>query len=230
MVGSSRLALFLKYLLITVIPLLLCLTAVRLLLTDAFLRFEYARPHFPPDPYGFSQEDRLAYAPYAIHFLVDDRELDYLAVLSFPDGMSLFNERELHHMQDVQNVIRVVFVLYRVVVVCSVLAVGLLMQNVTTRIMLCQALLAGGVLTLLLIGLLVIIAVLSWQFFFEQFHRLFFEDGTWQFYYSDTLIRLFPEQFWFDAAIIIGLLTGTGALLLMTLSRLWARFPRGKTR
>jgi integral membrane protein (TIGR01906 family) len=65
----------------------------------------------------------------------------------------------------------------------------------------------------------VIIAALSWDTFFTSFHSIFFASGTWQFEYSDTLIRLFPEQFWFDAAVTIGALTILGASLFWLISR-----------
>ena len=42
----------------------------------------------------------------------------------------------------------------------------------------------------------------------------FFEDGTWQFYYTDTLIRLYPEQFWFDASLTVGIMTTLTALIV----------------
>jgi uncharacterized membrane protein len=49
---------------------------------------------------------------------------------------------------------------------------------------------------------------------FVAFHQVFFAAGTWTFEYSDTLIRLFPNRFWFDAALTIaGLTTGAGVLV-----------------
>jgi hypothetical protein len=38
------------------------------------------------------------------------------------------------------------------------------------------------------------------------------------FLYEDTLIRLFPEQFWFDAALFIGALTVIGAVVTLFLT------------
>jgi integral membrane protein (TIGR01906 family) len=66
-----------------------------------------------------------------------------------------------------------------------------------------NALLGGGLFTL---GLLVAVGAfmaVSWGRFFTVFHRIFFEEGTWTFLRTDTLLRLFPEQFWMDVAVII---------------------------
>jgi len=51
-----------------------------------------------------------------------------------------------------------------------------------------------------------------WQFF-TLFHKIFFTGDSWLFYYSDTLIRLFPMRFWQDAflwAAILALGGGAG--------------------
>jgi uncharacterized membrane protein len=50
---------------------------------------------------------------------------------------------------------------------------------------------------------------------------MFFEAGTWQFYNSDTLIRLYPQQFWFDASLVIAAMTIGGALLCIAVPRWW---------
>jgi integral membrane protein (TIGR01906 family) len=39
---------------------------------------------------------------------------------------------------------------------------------------------------------------------FTEFHNLFFAPGTWQFATGSNLITLFPEPFWFDAALLAG--------------------------
>jgi integral membrane protein (TIGR01906 family) len=77
-----------------------------------------------------------------------------------------------------------------------------------------RALMHGALYTLTAIVGVVFAAVVAWDFFFTLFHQLFFSEGTWIFLYSDTLIRLYPEQFWFDAALLIGILTIGSALVL----------------
>ena len=45
-------------------------------------------------------------------------------------------------------------------------------------------------------------------------YSFFFQPGTWMFNYSDTLIRLFPERFWQDIFIYVGLFSGLVGLFL----------------
>ena len=49
---------------------------------------------------------------------------------------------------------------------------------------------------------MLVLILISWSLVFTQFHELLFPPDTWTFNYSDSLIRLFPEQFWFDFGLI----------------------------
>ncbi|MBZ0286007.1 MAG: DUF1461 domain-containing protein, partial [Anaerolineae bacterium] len=124
--------------------------------------------------------------------------------------LPLFNERELRHMNDVQVVTQVAFALTLLLAVLAGLALTLLRRGAPGMVRL--ALFRGSLLTLGLVAAIIVVAVFNWEFFFVGFHSLFFESNTWYFEYSDTLIRLFPEQFWFDAALLVGGLTTLTAL------------------
>lgn len=210
-----------KWAIIISIPVWLALTGVRLVASEAFLRLEYNKPNFPADTFGFTQEERLAYAPPALQYLSNNQGIEFLGDLTFPDGSPMYNERELHHMADVQKVAVIAFRIQFVLSVLMLVVVGLLAYPMTTRKALKQALLYGASLTLAIIVALLVLAFTSWDVFFEQFHQLFFAAGTWRFEYSDTLIRLFPEQFWFDAAFAIGIFTAGGAISLLILAGFW---------
>src|SRR5512134_2727330 len=86
------------------VPIVLIGLGLRLLLTPLFLQFEYNMPYFPPDEYGFTKEDRLRWAPYALDYLTNSEDISYLSSLKFDDGVPLYNERELSHMDDVKLV------------------------------------------------------------------------------------------------------------------------------
>jgi integral membrane protein (TIGR01906 family) len=62
------------------------------------------------------------------------------------------------------------------------------------------------------------LAALGWQQFFTEFHRIFFANGTWTFALDDTLIRLFPGQFWVDAGIVIGALVLIASVVTLILT------------
>src|SRR6266540_3921123 len=97
-------SMFLSWLVTILIPLVLIGLAIRVLLSPIFYKIEYNMPYFPPDDYGFTQADRLKWAPYAVNYLVNNADISYLGDLKFDDGRPLFNERELSHMSDVKRV------------------------------------------------------------------------------------------------------------------------------
>lgn len=208
------------------VPVLLVLVSVRLVMTPLFLRIEYHRPGFPEDFYGFTTEDRLEYAPYALSYLLNDADIAYLGNLTFPDGRPLYNDRELKHMEDVKVVTRYAYLLLigggGITLLLLVVGLGRVSLRNATR----AGLMQGAILTLALISMIVVLAVAAWDVFFTGFHELFFESGTWLFLYSDTLIRLFPEQFWFDAALTIGGLTTAGALVILVWTWQWGKTSR----
>jgi integral membrane protein (TIGR01906 family) len=84
----------------------------------------------------------------------------------------------------------------------------------------------GGWLTLGVIILVIISTFTDFSALFTAFHGLFFEGDTWLFYASDTLIRLYPLEFWSDAFIYMGVFTVIGALVCIFVL---GKFSRKKT-
>ncbi len=196
------------------IPLLLVTANVRLVMSPLWLQVEYTRPGFPADPFGFTTSDRLTFGRSAVDYLVFQQDIAALGSLRFEDGRPLFNERELVHMRDVQILTTWAFALAIFSGFLNLAAVGWLTRRGDWQIAR-RGLKHGGLLTIALLVIIVTLAILGWEFFFTGFHQLFFADGTWYFLTSDTLIRLFPEQFWFDSALAIGGLTILEALVLI---------------
>lgn len=207
---------FLRLYITIAFPLLIVMVFVRIVMSPLFPQFEYTRPGFPEDYYGFTIQDRLTYSPFAIQYLLNGEDISYLGDLRFPDGKEMYNTRELHHMRDVKTVTQYAFASAFIGWIIA-LAASLLLW-LSNRADLRRALLNGSRFTIGLILAIVIIAVSSWDTFFTAFHGLLFAGGTWQFEYSDTLIRLFPEQFWFDASLLIGGATLLTALIAMYFS------------
>jgi integral membrane protein (TIGR01906 family) len=197
-----------------------------------FMQVEYTRPGFPPDPYGFSTEDRLQYGPLGIAYMLNREGIDFLGDQRLPgelcypsqdDSCAMFNPLELRHMEDVKLVAQGIFVFGLGAAILALLGAAILARFAGIQA-LHRAIMQGGLLTIGLIVTIVLLAVTAWDLFFTAFHDVFFEPGTWQFFYSDTLIRLYPEQFWFDASLTVGVLTTIGALLLLGFS--WRELSR----
>lgn len=210
---STQFSRYLQILLTLLLPVLLVLGSVRLLITNQYLVFEYAKASFPPDSFGLDRFQRLAYASANFSYVREKQPLDALSRLLL-DERPIYNERELKHMQDVQKVYQAAMRIWHLTLGFSLLAGLMLAWNVETRLALYSSLQWGGLLTAGMIAAIGVLAVLAWRVWFVAFHQIFFTPSTWSFNTSDTLIRLFPEKFWFDAALTISGLSLIGGLLL----------------
>ncbi|MFC8040368.1 TIGR01906 family membrane protein [Paenarthrobacter sp. NPDC057355] len=192
-------------------PVILLVLAVRAVTSPLFLWVEYNRPGFPGDGYGFNTDDRMTYGSYAVDYLSNWAGPRYLGGLVNQDGAKLFKDSEVAHMADVKTVILSSFGGGLLLIILSIIAILYLRKRSNGGIR--RGLFAGSIVTLVIIIGLAVLAVLSWQQFFTEFHRIFFASGTWTFSLEDTLIRLFPGQFWVDAGIVIGALVFIAATL-----------------
>jgi integral membrane protein (TIGR01906 family) len=188
------------------LPLFLITTAIRALLTPIYLQIAYRLPAFPPDPFGFTTEERLYWANYSLTYLLNRADISFLADQTLPNGQPLYNSRELRHMVDVKNLVQLMLRVW-IGLVVFYLVVSIWAWRTGQGKAFWRSISHGGWLTLGLIILILIGVAVSFNWLFTAFHRLFFEGDTWLFYYSDTLIRLFPLRFWQDAFTIMGLLT-----------------------
>ncbi|PPB49808.1 TIGR01906 family membrane protein [Arthrobacter pityocampae] len=207
---------FLQVVVALFFPIIVVAVAIRAVATSSFLWLEYHRPGFPADRFGFSLDDRMTYGSYALDYVLNFAPPRYLGDLVTPEGESLFLESEVGHMADVKGVLGLSFFLALVLFVLSVLACIYLARRYKGGVR--RALFSGAVLTLVGIAVLTVLAVLAWETFFTQVHALFFADGTWTFRLDDTLIRLFPEQFWTDSAVTVAALVLTATILTLVLT------------
>lgn len=194
-------------------PIVLLGLGLRLLLTPIFYNIEYRMPYFPPDSYGFTTQDRLHWAPYAVNYLLNNANITYLGDLKFPDGSPLYNERELSHMHDVKGVtkgaLKVWYVSVGLLVILGIWAWREKWWQAYRR-----SLWRGGWLMIALVAVIGLFAAVAFWQFFTLFHELFFKGNSWLFLYSDTLIRLFPLRFWEDAFLAAGFIAVGGGLSL----------------
>ena len=210
----------LSYLVSFLIPIALIGTALRILLSPIFINIEYRMPYFPADEYGFTQQDRLQWAPFALQYLVNSSDISYLGDLKFSNGTPLYNERELSHMADVKKVVLgALRAWYISLVVLTLLAVLAWRGKWIPDYL--NGLRRGGIWMIGLATALGLVAGIGitinpdvfWQFF-TLFHHIFFTGNSWLFYFSDTLIRLFPMRFWEDAFLWAAILALGGGIAL----------------
>jgi len=206
------------YILLPAVVLFVMMTSIRLLMNPLFLTIEYNMPGFPPDAFGFTKDDRLHWANLSLKYLLNDADISFLRDLRFENGSQVFNERELRHMLDVKILVQ------QMIRAWGILGIFIFLTGVWAWrgrwlgeywLTLSRA----GWAILIVIGLILAGVMIGFSSLFTGFHLIFFEGDTWLFYYSDTLIRLFPLRFWQDAFTLMGILSAGGGIALILLGK-----------
>ena len=190
-----------------------------MLATDPYLAFEYGKASFPPDSFGYTQEERFDLASSNIHYVRAHLPSDALSNQTL-NGAPVYNPREVLHMVDVQAVFQSVLRVWLATFILLIL-LGFVLWKTGERKALASAIQSGGLLTSGIILSIALLAIFGWQFWFETFHLFFFKPGSWLFSYSDALIRLFPINFWFDATLTISILSLIGGLIMALIGWQW---------
>ncbi len=193
------------------VPVFLLMTSIRLLLLPVFTELEYQRPGFPADPYGFTLQDRLKWSRISVDYLTNTAGLDFLADQKLDEKTPLYNERELSHMLDVKNLVQFMLIAWPLVGI-AILGIGLFAIRSGWQREYWLAVSRGGWAAVWFIVTVLAGVAVSFNALFTAFHRIFFSGDTWLFLYTDSLIRLFPMDFWRDAFIVMGVLMFTGGL------------------
>jgi integral membrane protein (TIGR01906 family) len=203
---------------IVAIPTFLLLTNVRLVMSEAYVRWEYSKPGFPPADL-LSAEVRYTAAVTTMDYVRGAKPLQ--AIIDLSDGSrKLYNEREIRHLIDARNVATGALV-FNVLSLVVITIGGLYLSRREGRRGLLGALRAGSVFTMVLLLGLAAIALINFNWFFTKFHQVFFEGNTWLFLPTDTLIQLYPLPFWFDAAMLLSALTIAEALIIGLATWFW---------
>lgn len=216
----------LRWAIVLSMPFLLGLGVVRLIIAWDYPSFSYS--HIAPDLYGFTNDQRLDLAEATLAYmrrLEPAEDVIYmLEDLRLPGtDQPLYTQSEIGHMIDVKNLtdnITLIVVIAGVIVVVGLIY---LIGKPATRSLGWKTMMQAGLFTVLALGLIGLFIAVAWPIFFEVFHELLFPPGTWTFYYSDSLIRLFPEQFWFEVGVII---VGTTLIIAAVLAVLGWRMSK----
>jgi integral membrane protein (TIGR01906 family) len=172
------------------------------------------------DKYQISQAtgiDRLELEKVAQH-LIDYFNLKVNTaqiVVGKRDGESnLFNERELVHLEDVKSLIQLDYWVQRGALLLLIICVLVLLFGLRVGWrMVVKGLLWGSLVTVGLMSAIALWAFFGFERFFILFHLVSFSNEYWILDPAkDYLIRLFPEGFFYDAALL-----GFGAVILEAL-------------
>ena len=195
------------------IPVIISVLSILILLSPIFTNLEYRRPGFPEDNYGFTTAERLEFGNQTRRYLISNDTLEDIQQLVFENGDPIYIGRELSHLEDVKIVLQGVLRVFYGAAAFFFLG-GLIARMRSWQDIYLEAIFLGGKITAGVVVMILLLTLVSFQALFTNFHLLFFEGDSWLFFYSDTLIRLFPVRFWQDIFLVFGILTLAGGILL----------------
>lgn len=226
---------YLRLILIAAVPVAVLLTNFRAALSSAFFAAEYRMPGFPSDDYGFTIDDRLKWSSAVSSYLRGNSNTQELAALRIaleqsPPGRDaadrtlLFNAREVRHLEDTRSVMvksLQIWGLACIIVLAASYAIGrhggarALEDAWFHATLITCGLTIGGALLFLF----------DFDPIFDALHGALFPHGSYLFFASDSLIRLFPPRFWQDFFLFVPLATLTESAGLATVlgMRKWKR-------
>ena len=165
-------------------------------------------------------------------------EREYITLTAMKDGepFELFTEREIIHLWEVKILFQLVYYFLggtlAFVIIYSL--VMLLRRRGSSWRILAGEVLKGSILTLGLVGALALGAVVAFGPLFWWFHEIafiFFKGRYWILDPArDYLIMLFPQGFWYDAAIFCALATAGLAIILSGVAGAYLLFSRNKAK
>jgi integral membrane protein (TIGR01906 family) len=143
--------------------------------------------------------------------------------------VSFFNARETAHLRDVKDLFQITFRVQEIgiaFVFTYVVGVFIWAREGSLRRLATQVL-AGSLVAIAVILALGAVALLGFDRAFEQFHFIAFNNDLWRLDpRTDHLIQMFPEDFWFDVSMLVGLLTLAEAAVLALASGLYLGLTR----
>lgn len=210
---------------------LLVTTSLRIVLNDWIVHVEYAVGRVPDDRYGLTRDERTSLALTGLDAITPGSAGTRLLVAArLPDGEPAFTEPEIVHMQDVRDLVGALLAFQLWGAVALAAAALVLALRPATRAIVPRGLRYGVLASLPVAAVVGAVMLVAWESFFTRFHELFFEGDTWRFPSTDTLIRLYPDEFWMGVAAWIAGLTVALALAVFALATAWLRRAERPTR
>jgi integral membrane protein (TIGR01906 family) len=202
---------------VVALPVAIVTTNIRILV-NVPLVYDYAFDRYnAEETTGLSRTDLNATAKGLRDYFNNGEPTFYGTVTEGGLQGPVFNARETQHLHDVKHVfvwmnrvqaVSLVFVLAYAVVFFVWLREG------SVRDLAMQSLVGLG-LGVLAVGGVAIFAAFGFEAAWSRFHELLFSNDLWQLDpQTDHLIQMFPEKFWRDMTVLLGLMCAVEAALI----------------
>lgn len=206
---------------IVALPVALITTNVRIIINEPRL-YEYATDHYNTTATtGIERSELLRASGELRDYFNNGDDSIFISVQRDGAPISLFKPRETAHLHDVKTLFQRMFRVQEATalfVLAYIVVIFIWAKEASFRTLARQVLVSGSV-TLVLVGALGVVAVSGFDAAFTQFHEIAFDNDLWKLNPSEHhLIQMFPEEFWQDVSIWVGLASLAQMALLAVLS------------
>ncbi len=125
-----------------------------------------------------------------------------------------YTSLELSHLGDLKKIMHWADYLFYF---SLMIVAGMLLYYLKDRFKLKKLLLWGGITTTAVSGIIILLAIISFNSSFTVFHQIFFPQGNWQFAADSLLIQTFPLEFFIEISFFIFILTLIGGIVFILL-------------
>jgi integral membrane protein (TIGR01906 family) len=217
------------FLFVVALPVTLVATNVRFAADEGRL-YDYGFDKYDVEARtGFPEEEISRVGQELRRYFNNDEETIHVLVEEGGREVSFFNDRETAHLRDVKDLFQITFGVQELsiaYVFTYVVGVFIWAREGSLRRLAIQVL-AGSLVAITVILALGAVALLGFERAFEEFHFVAFSNDLWRLDpRTDHLIQMFPEDFWFDATMLVGLLTLAEAAVLALASGLYLGLTR----
>ena len=163
----------------------------------------------------FYKKEFNKYEIYAHYYNADELNSKILNFLIGGDSdLNFLNEKEIKHLIDVRNIIQRNLILMRILIVASISYIIFYLKQ-KNLLIIANSFIFSTFLWLCFSLALFILITLNFNFVFILFHKTFFKPGTWLFEPNAKLVKLYPEEFFYDITLNIILSSWIIALILL---------------
>lgn len=215
------------------LPVAIVTTNVRLLINAPFV-YDYAFDRYnAEEATGLSRAELDSTAAALRGYFNNGEETFYHTVTEGGLRGPVFNARETRHLEDVKNLVSTtnrVQEVTTIYVIAYVIAFFVWMREGSVRQLAAQAL-TGLALGAVVVGGIGIFAAIGFDAAFTRFHEVLFRNDLWQLNSrTDHLIQMFPEAFWRDMAVALGVLSAIEGLVIAAVALVYLLGTRGERR